>query len=145
MNVRIGDGLAERIRTHAEQAYPGECCGFLLGKVGEDQQRIILGVESVTNEAADDADRYTISPWDYLRVDRTARVKGWDILGCYHSHPDTPPAPSAIDVADAWPWYLYLIVAVYDGQATDCAGWTLGDETRGGAQRFRKVDLGGVS
>lgn len=148
VTATVASDLVERIRTHAQQAYPAECCGFLLGRVDDDQQRTILGVEPVPNyagdagggAAGDDLDRYRISPSDYLRVDRAARLKGWDILGCYHSHPDAPAAPSAIDLADAWPWYLYVIVSVEAGHVTHLAGWTL-EEPASSTPRFDAIEL----
>lgn len=123
--------LADRLRSHAEQAYPAECCGFLLGVVEAAGRRVVLEVEAVANEDAAGGlhDRYRISPRDYLRVDREARANGRDILGCYHSHPDVRAVPSAIDRARAWPHYLYLILAVRDGHADDPAAWMLDESS----------------
>src|SRR5690606_7357334 len=109
----------------------------------EGDARTVLGVEPVTNQAGDDRDRYLMASRDYLRVDRTARKRGWDILGCYHSHPDAPPEPSAIDLACAWPWYVYLIVSVDGGRVGDRAGWTLCESQPDGRRTFRRVDVVG--
>src|SRR5690606_35430858 len=105
--VHLPASLLHRILTHAEEAYPGECCGLLLGEASPERGRIVRSVEPIPNPAIDEGqlDRYRIDPADYLRIDRRARAKGWEIVGCYHSHPDEEPVPSATDLAGAWPWY----------------------------------------
>ena len=50
------------------------------------------------------------------------------MLGCYHSHPDHPAAPSAFDTEQAWPWYSYIIVRVDRGRAAELTSWVLDDD-----------------
>ena len=73
--------------------------------------------------------RYLIGAYDYLKADRNAQQKGVDIVGIYHSHPDHPAVPSAIDLDQAtFPGYTYLIVSVRAGEPAEMAAWTLADD-----------------
>ncbi len=139
-DLEMDAALIEQIRRHAEETYPAECCGFLLGEVNEARRRV-CEIVPTRNRAAElgDDDRYRIDPSDYLRVDRRAREMRLNILGCYHSHPDAAAEPSAIDLATAWEWYVYLIVSVESGRATELRGWTLAADPD--ARRFAPVAL----
>lgn len=55
---------------------------------------------------------YAIDPLDFLRVMRQGEV-----VGIYHSHPDGPARPSAVDTATALPGFWYVIVSREDVQA----------------------------
>ena len=104
--VRIRAVVVEALITHAADAVPNECCGFLLGTAGcvEQENRARNLVESPT--------RYRINPEDHFAAIHAARRVGWDVVGVYHSHPDTSPTPSRRDLAEAtYPDYLYLIVS----------------------------------
>ena len=145
MTLDLPRHLLHRIHRHAEEAYPHECCGFLLGHVVEEARRIVCDVEVVRNPDAVEgvSDRYQIDTADYLRVDRRARLAGWDILGCYHSHPDEKPIPSTIDLACAWPWYVYLIVALDHGHVADARAWVLDEDDGGTKRQFASVMVEG--
>jgi proteasome lid subunit RPN8/RPN11 len=48
-----------------------------------------------------------------------------ELLGFYHSHPDSEPRPSETDRDFAWPSYSYIIQGVYKGIALDLKSWVL--------------------
>jgi proteasome lid subunit RPN8/RPN11 len=75
-------------------------------------------------------DRYEVDPREIVKLDRAAEQRGLDIVGFYHSHPDHPPTPSATDAENAWPGYIYLIVAVAEVGEAQVTAWTF-DEERG--------------
>ncbi len=60
--------------------------------------------------------RYLIDPESHFAAIRTARSEGRDVVGAYHSHPASPPVPSATDVAEANSGsdFLYVIVSLID-------------------------------
>jgi proteasome lid subunit RPN8/RPN11 len=124
--LRIDPVLIADIRRLAERAYPAECCGVLVGTAGEVKE--VAKLVPATNRRTDDPHRYLIAPDDLRRIEADLRPLGQEILGCYHSHPDHPAVPSAVDVEQAWPWYSYLIVRVSRGQAADVASWVLDDD-----------------
>ncbi len=124
--LRINPALIDEIRRQGERAYPAECCGVLVGTVG--QMKEVVRLVPVTNRRSDDPHRYLIAPDDLRRIDADLRPLNQEVVGCYHSHPDHPAIPSAFDVEQAWPWYSYLIVKVEGGHAADVASWVLDDD-----------------
>jgi len=110
--------LAE-IRRHAEQAYPHECCGVLLGHFDGGVRRVTAVIPCENTRKDSPRDRYNIDPRELIRIQREGRALGQDIVGFYHSHPDRPPAWSDTDLAEAhWFGCSYLITSVEQGKAT---------------------------
>lgn len=113
--------LYEKLIEHARKSYPHEGCGILTGRTNE-----ILEVTFVENKNKERLrDRYEIDPGDFLRVDKEAREKGYDIIGFYHSHPDHPALPSQFDIEHAWPEYIYIIISVSNGTENEVKAWKM--------------------
>jgi proteasome lid subunit RPN8/RPN11 len=72
-------------------------------------------------------DRYWIDPAEMMRVQKSAREQGLEIIGVYHSHPDIGAVPSECDRRLAWPVYSYVIASVMAGQVVDLKSWRLND------------------
>jgi len=126
MTLRLSAGLIDEIRREGERAYPAECCGVLAGRPGEVKE--VLKLVPVTNRRTDDPHRYLIAPDDLRRIEAELGSSGLEVLGCYHSHPDHPAAPSAFDTDQAWPWYSYIIVRVDHARAAELTSWVLEDD-----------------
>lgn len=110
----VYDGL----RAHAEEAYPLECCGALLGRASPDGWQILSLVRATNIRAGSARDRYEIAPAELFAITRHARSLGLEVAGFYHSHPDHPPECSATDLAEAhWLGCFYVITEVVQGQA----------------------------
>jgi proteasome lid subunit RPN8/RPN11 len=109
----------EALRQHGEETYPHECCGILLGQMGDDGVRTVTSVARAGNTRTDSPhNRYNIDPKDFIRAQREGRERGEDIIGFYHSHPDHPAQWSQTDLAEAH--YLassYVITSVERGKA----------------------------
>lgn len=123
------------IRTHAERAYPQECCGILLGQIA-DNGKTSVEVWQTENVWSTEADRYpdrvgtisshyAIAPVVLLQAQRQARDRHLEIIGIYHSHPDHPATPSEFDRLYAWQQYSYIIVSVQKGKAGDLLCWSI--------------------
>lgn len=129
------------IAAHATATYPDECVGLLLGRLS-DGDVIIQQVFAAENRwsgqmqlsDADNAhsrrDRFYLDPRDYLRADRVARAQAMDVVGCYHSHPDHPPAPSQRDLVGAQgvgggPHFLFVIQQILNGEPAELTAWIL--------------------
>jgi proteasome lid subunit RPN8/RPN11 len=126
--LHLDEKLAAAIRAHGAQAYPHECCGALLGREGA-HNREVLELLPLPNRRQDSAhNRFALAPQDVLRAEKTARARGLEVLGWYHSHPDHPALPSAYDRAHAWPWYSYVIVSVERGAGRMISSWRLADD-----------------
>ena len=142
--IDLSEHVRRAIAAHAEQTYPHECVGLVLGrieggvKVAEDvfaAQNTWTAEVGLTSaeHAHSQRDRFYLDPRDYLRADRAARAGGLDIIGCYHSHPDHPAVPSERDRTGAQgvgagTLFSFLIQSVRDGQAAELTSWLLADE-----------------
>jgi proteasome lid subunit RPN8/RPN11 len=126
--VKIGRKALDAIRTHGVGGYPEEICGVMVGPPGgrlvteaKPARNIVGQRDSQWPELGEERkrDRYTIDPRDHIRIQREADAAGLDIIGYYHSHPDHPAQASRTDAEKAWAGYVYLIVAVHQGEPVD--------------------------
>lgn len=132
----ISNNNLEKILNHAREAYPYECCGILVGLLGEKKEvKEIRGVKNINKERGHD--RYEIDPRELDRVDKDSSKNGLKVIGFYHSHPDHPPEPSAFDIERAWQSYSYIIVSVLKGEDLVTKSWVL-DE---GDKSFKEEPL----
>ena len=113
-----------RIRSHAREVYPFECCGALIGRTGV--VREVFALPNTTTEGP--RRRFLVRPEDYKAAEARARRSGEELLGFYHSHPDHPARPSAYDLEHAWPVFSYVIVAVPAGVPGDITSWRLRED-----------------
>ena len=109
------------LRRHAEDAYPEECCGLL---IGTPEGRVTRAVPIPNVDPGDKTAGYTLAPLAFRDAERAAERAGDVVLGVYHSHPDHPPEPSARDQECAWPDYVYVILSVVAGKAGEIRAWT---------------------
>jgi len=109
----------QKIRHEAEQSYPEEGCGILIG-VREGNVRTVGSVVSCRNSSSEDRrTRYFIDPRELIRAQREAHERAEDVIGFYHSHPDHPPEWSPTDLEEAhWIGCSYVITSVIGGKAT---------------------------
>ena len=149
MAIELNLESSNRIEQHAAEAYPNECCGFLLGRE-ENGSRVVVEVAPIQNAwqsmennpyevRPEDSlkNRSLVDPKDYLRIDREARQKGLDIISFYHSHPDHPARPSEFDRKHALPFLIYVILAVEKGIPREMTAWLLSED----GTRFLPEDL----
>ena len=112
------------IREHGVRDYPYECCGLLLGRFGEDA-KIVTETYPISNAREESAkrNRFLITPEELMKGERYARSRDLEVVGFYHSHPDSPARPSKYDLDHAWPTYSYIIVSTSEGQSGDLFSW----------------------
>ena len=117
--LQLTSEVYEAIRAHGEETYPHECCGALLGSPVEGGWRVVDSVKAGNTRTDSAHNRYHIAPIELVRIQRTAREKGMEIAGFYHSHPDHPAQWSQTDFAEAhWLGCSYVITSVAKGTAT---------------------------
>jgi len=128
--LRITKHLQDKINSEGEKAYPNECCGVLLGTLGENEEKSITQILPISNEFSEGEQyhRFLITPENMLDAEKKARSLKLDVLGFYHSHPDHPAKPSDYDREHALPFYSYIITAVEKGKAKDFTSWILRDD-----------------
>lgn len=127
--LEISPAVLADLETYAKGAYPEECCGMLVGILGDADSRLAGKVTAVwPAENTDPGDRskgYVISPEDLLQAYKRVRSRGDAVIGYYHSHPGESAAPSGRDLVEAAPGVSYLIVAVADKKVLECRSWRL--------------------
>ncbi len=125
--LRIDQTCYEQLRRHGEETYPHECCGVLLGRVEDEDQRLVTSIARAGNTRTDSPqNRYNIDPRELITIQRQARELGLDIVGFYHSHPDHPARWSSTDLAEAhWLGCSYVITRVEKGQARETNAFLL--------------------
>jgi proteasome lid subunit RPN8/RPN11 len=104
-----------------------EVCGVLIG-----QRSPVLHIDEVVsgrNVHPQPQSHYLVDASTLLHVDELAQATVREIVGFYHSHPRGAAIPSPLDRRDAWPGYVYVIVAFAGGAPYVCA-WTVGEDGR---------------
>jgi proteasome lid subunit RPN8/RPN11 len=140
-SLELPDALLEEIREHAREAYPDECCGFLLAPpdpAESDRPRSIVAVQRAPNQfEGERRRRFVIRPDELRAAERATEGTNRVVAGFYHSHPDHPARPSTFDQEHAWPWYSYLVVAVTRTETPAIGAFELDADSR----TFREVPL----
>jgi proteasome lid subunit RPN8/RPN11 len=122
--VLLPTGQLRYIVAHARAAYPEECCGFLIGSTSTLRTvRSVLAARNVAQPSR--LKRFSISPDELIRAGEEARRSNLGLIGIYHSHPDAPVDPSAVDLEYAWPDFTYIILSIERGEPQDVGAWFL--------------------
>jgi proteasome lid subunit RPN8/RPN11 len=141
--IMLSRAQLKQITDAAEAAYPGECCGLIVGRVRENGDLEATRVVASPNIAGSEAeagrrDRFEVDPELRLKVQRELEGAGERIVGLYHSHPDHSAQPSAHDLDSVWePEFVWVITAVEGGQAVHTTAHVLD----AGGRQFREVGL----
>lgn len=88
-----------RIVERARQELPNEACGLIAGAVAGEGDAAVGTIEHVyllTNIDASN-EHFSMAPAEQLASVKDARAHGWELLGNWHSHPETPSRPSEED------------------------------------------------
>lgn len=136
--ITIAEQQLSEIREHGIRDYPYECCGLLLGRYGSDG-KIVTETYPISNAREESArrNRFLITPDELLHGERYARAHDLEVVGFYHSHPDSPAVPSQYDLEHAWPTYSYIIVSTSADRANDLFSW----EQEPDRSRFNKEEI----
>jgi len=103
----LSKGQKEQLIEHSLKESPNEACGILAGKHAK--------VEKVFPVISTDKSSQTffMDTKEQLRVMKEIRSDGLEMIGIYHSHPQTEAYPSAHDVELAfYPEVSYVIISL---------------------------------
>lgn len=128
MTIHLSQTIIGRIIAQAEQAYPEECCGFILGQLDGENESISYGHYYLPcwNEKSENRERrFLIDPLAYQEAEDQADREGLAIVSIVHSHPDHPDRPSEFDRVHAWPGLSYIIISVCQHKAAGYRSWRL--------------------
>jgi proteasome lid subunit RPN8/RPN11 len=122
--ITITEEQLGEIRAHGVRDYPYECCGLLLGRYGPNG-KVVKETYPISNAREESAkrNRFLIEPAELMRGEKYATGKDLEVVGFYHSHPDSAAVPSQYDLEHAWPTYSYIIVSTTAENANDLFSW----------------------
>ncbi len=119
MRLWLKEALARQIVEHGQAEHPREACGVLLG-VGGEVRRVV----PIHNVADDPLHQYRLDERELARV--IGGADGLELAGFYHTHPNSEPIPSPVDVAQAaYPTTPFLIVGLKDRLQPQLAAWLI--------------------
>ena len=108
MNLVLAPGILEQVVRQAQNAYPNEACGIL---VGRDAANRFIAMKNISA----DTNRYEMDPAELIGVLRSLREAGEELIAIFHSHPHGPAEPSKTDVERAYyPEAAHVIVSLAD-------------------------------
>lgn len=129
--IALSHTAMHKIKVHAMEAYPEECCGILVGSVTESRKEVYDVVRIGNAKEENRTRRFLITPEEYRRAEEAAGSEGLGVIGFYHSHPDHPARPSQFDLEHAWPWCSYIITAVEGKIPAAVKSWVLKEDRSG--------------
>lgn len=120
MKIYLGKSDYEKILAHAQKNLPEEACGLIAGteeNVGEEIIRRVKKVYLLENTDHSN-EHFTISPKDQLTAIKDMRTLGLQLLGNWHSHPESPSRQSEEDKRLSYDHNAnYLIISLMDKNA----------------------------
>jgi proteasome lid subunit RPN8/RPN11 len=109
--------------AHARETYPNECCGAMLGTIGDDGKTVQQAMRLDNAFEGAQAARYELRPEDLLAADKAARERQMDLIGIYHSHPDCGAYFSQTDLKNSCPWYSFVVLSIQKGEFDHANSW----------------------
>ena len=121
--IRLTADVRAALLAHARAEAPRECCGLLLGHdLAVDECVPGTNVDPRPN-------RYQLDPTIHVATRRRLRGTARTIVGAYHSHPRSVPAPSPSDVAEAYySEFIWVIVSLAVPEPEALAAFRVRDE-----------------
>ena len=108
--IEVPAQIVDAMIAHSRFTYPEEACGLVAADGGGRLRMVYCLTNSARSETA-----YTIEPTEHFRALQHAERRGWSLVGAFHSHPHSPPFPSATDLRlAAEPDWIYFIVGSDD-------------------------------
>ena len=103
----------EKILAFCKEGLPNESCG-LIGGTKDGDVKTIEKVYLLTNIDASN-EHFSMDPKEQLAAVKDMRANGYELLGNFHSHPESPSRPSEEDKRLAYdPKVNYLILSLMD-------------------------------
>lgn len=115
--------LVNQILTHAQQHEHTESCGLI--STSDDNPAHYYAVKNI---AVDPSTHFEMEPKQQIAAMKHMREHGEDLLAIVHSHPLSPPVPSASDMQEAgYPNAYYIIVSLNTKGVLEMRGFKIAD------------------
>ena len=117
--MRIRSSVVDDMITHAREDFPAECCGLLRGAQGLVTESVRCQNELQSRTA------FSIPPQELFQFFRSTREMEMEFAGVYHSHPESPAAPSERDGREFYyPEVSYWVISLQEGiPVVRCFKW----------------------
>ncbi len=103
----------DKILKHCKDGLPNESCGLLAGTV-EGEVKTVTKIYLLTNIDASN-EHFSMDPKEQFTALKDARTNGVEIIGNFHSHPESPSRPSEEDKRLAYDSNIeYLILSLQE-------------------------------
>ena len=103
----------DKMLQHCKDGLPNESCGLLAGTV-EGEVKTVTKIYLLTNIDASN-EHFSMDPKEQFAALKDARANGVEIIGNFHSHPESPSRPSEEDKRLAYdPNIEYLILSLQE-------------------------------
>ena len=93
LNLKKSD--YDKMLQHCKDGLPNESCGLLAGTV-EGEVKTVTKIYLLTNIDASN-EHFSMDPKEQFAALKDARANGVEIIGNFHSHPESPSRPSEED------------------------------------------------
>ncbi|MBI5860432.1 MAG: M67 family metallopeptidase [Nitrosarchaeum sp.] len=93
--IIITESQKKILSNHADNEKPNESCAILFGRV--DGQKTIVNEIFLTKNIDESPVNFTISNEQLIKCYKTAEEKNMDVVGIFHSHPNSDAYPSETD------------------------------------------------
>ena len=109
--ILLNQKQVDALIQHSEKAGISESCAMLLG-THNDQQWNVKEVFLTRNSHVDSKTSFIINPEELLQGHQLAEKKQLELVGIFHSHPNSAASPSNIDkkfmkVNGDVPWIIF--------------------------------------
>lgn len=111
--IRLSRDDYNKMLKHCVDGLPNEACGLIAGiKDGDNKE--IKKVYLLTN-IDESREHFSMDPKEQLKAVKDMRANGYELLGNFHSHPESPSRPSEEDKRLAYDSKVdYMILSLMD-------------------------------
>jgi proteasome lid subunit RPN8/RPN11 len=136
-DIELPRALVNQILHHAQASPDWEVCGLIGAKAD-----LPYSCYPVANVAAAPQTRFQLDPAGQIAAMRQLRENGETLFAIFHSHPQSPAEPSAIDIAEAaYLEALYLVISLNTKGVLEMRGfWIAADKTVSEVRLLLKAD-----
>jgi proteasome lid subunit RPN8/RPN11 len=114
ISVFLNQTLENDLLSACRQRIPYETCGIVYGT---ETEGIVTadGYMIIRNRSTSPVDTFSFHPEDWVSVYYQTQKNQRNIVGFFHSHPQSAAVPSLKDEQGAFPWGTYWIVSFARG------------------------------
>ena len=119
--IIISESQKKILSDNADNEKPNESCAILFGRI--DEQKTIVKEIFLTKNIDESPVNFTISPEQLIKCYKTAEEKKMEVVGIFHSHPNSEAYPSNTDKK-----FMYsnpVVWVIYSGISNEFKAYVL--------------------